>query len=146
MNKPTKLLLRFKELIDQTGGLTQAIDADYGVMAPAADPEWIDLGDFYSEVCAFLSSCEKDYPQLVVVHYGGDTGLVSISERMLLSSTWSTNHYSYASEFPRVAVTDSEMLERLGDDHQWSDVINMIAEHYDWDKKELTLPAPKTEE
>jgi hypothetical protein len=40
--------------IEATGGLVQADDGDPGVLAPAGDPTWIDLGDTYLKACEVL--------------------------------------------------------------------------------------------
>ena len=49
----TAKLHEFCDLIDQTGGLVQD-PLESGNWVPVADPEWVDLGIFYVEVCKML--------------------------------------------------------------------------------------------
>lgn len=46
-------LLSFIETVESTGG----VDAD--TLAPAGDPEWIDLGEAYVEACNALETIPK---------------------------------------------------------------------------------------
>lgn len=50
-------LLAFVSTVDACGGLVPADcdGADKGLLAPAGDPEWVDLGDAYIEACKVLN-------------------------------------------------------------------------------------------
>ena len=44
-------LAQFVEAIEATGGVAREVS---GLLAPVADPEWVDLGEAYARACAAL--------------------------------------------------------------------------------------------
>jgi hypothetical protein len=53
------LLAEFCQAIDDTGGLVcdeggESSDPIEGVYAPAASPDWVDLGELYERACSLL--------------------------------------------------------------------------------------------
>ena len=46
--KKVQALTEFVEAIEATGGVAKD---DSGLLAPVADPEWVDLGEAYASAC-----------------------------------------------------------------------------------------------
>lgn len=89
------------------------------------------------------SARDEFFGKLLIVHYGSDTGLLSMSTDPgeLLMVTWGTGNTSSPSEIPDVWLSDGEMFERYGEDHSWEDVKDFIRQFYNWKTHEIERPA-----
>lgn len=114
-------------------------------------------GDLFQAVCVLISQrdnayndaetrkgwlekaydCDVDTLRLLKVYYGRDVGLVSLRRGKILVTA--EEEITVPSGTPQVTIHDSDMSRIYGAEHNWSDVLELLTDKYDWKSKNLEL-------